>query len=76
MAGPFKPHELEEIHKKLKAKQDSLEPYLTIKMMMELLGYKSPYSVQNVLNRLIDLGLVEAVKWGEIKRYRILEREK
>jgi hypothetical protein len=76
MAGAFKKRELLRIHQKLKAKQDSLEPYLTFSIMMQVLHYKSPNSVQNVLGHLISMGLVEVHEFGDIKRYRILDRTK
>lgn len=75
MAGAYTLSELLDFHKKLKAKQDSLEPYLTIRMMMEVLGYRSQNSIQNILPKLIDLGLVEQVEWGKVSHYRILDNQ-
>lgn len=73
MAGAYKYIELLEIHKKLKAKQDSLEPYLTFSMMQEILGLKSPNSVTNILEKLVVLGLAERVPRGKAgNKYRFI----
>jgi len=76
MAGPFTDQELREIHAKLKAKQDALEPCLTFSMMQELLNYDSPNSVTNVMQHLVRIGLAKKVPWrGSGNRYRFLEAD-
>jgi len=67
--------ELLDIHEKWLSKQKSLEPSLTISLMMETAGYNSPYSVQNILPRMIEMGLVEPRQHGQITKYRILDRK-
>lgn len=56
----------------LKNEQERLTPYLTLRRMAEILNYSSPAPVQNLLNRMLELGLAEEVDWGNQKRYRIL----
>jgi len=72
MAGAYTEQELLEVHKKLKEKQDSLEPYLTLSIMASTLHFKSINSVVNVVDKLVEMGLVEKVKHGRISKYRIL----
>jgi len=72
MAGAYTEQELLEVHKKLKEKQDSLEPYLTLTIMASTLHFKSINSVVNVVDKLVEMGLVEKVQHGRISKYRIL----
>jgi len=72
MAGAYTEQELRVVHKKLKEKQDSLEPYLTLNIMASTLHFKSINSVVNVVDKLVEMGLVEKVQHGRISKYRIL----
>ena len=65
-------HTIQEKARRLKEEQDKLTPYLTYSRMMEILNYKSPAPVQNLLERMVELGLAEEVEFGNQKRYRIL----
>lgn len=67
------PERMKEYHRILKEDQDKKIPFLSYKKMMEILNYKSPAPVQNLLERMVELGLAEEVEFGERqKRYRIL----
>ena len=57
-------------HKKLKAEQEKLTPYLTFGMMRKILGYQSNSPVQNILSYMVEMGLVVEIEFGDEKRYK------
>lgn len=73
MAGKYKLRELEKLREKFRAKQDSLEPYLTFAMMAEIMEVTSPGAVTNVMEKFVELGWAKKVPWGDAgNRYKIL----
>ncbi len=65
--------QLKEFARKLKDKQDELEPCLTYEQMLRALGYKHDYSITKIMRRLVDSGFAKEVEFDGVRnRYRIL----
>lgn len=64
---------LETAYRKLKSKQDSLEPYLPIRLMAEVLG-TGHSTAQDIIAKLVRLGKAQKIGFGrgQRSRYRIL----
>ena len=67
----IKDDDLKKWHEILKDEQERLEPHLTLERMGELLG-RNKQSVRHVLYLMEQRGMVEPVKFGLRKRYRIV----
>lgn len=50
--------------------QERLKPYLTVRRVAELLGYKNHYSAQLVLKRMAEMGIAKAFSFGAGERHR------
>ena len=65
--------ELQEWHDILKAKQDALEPYLTLSQMCAVLGFDNNGRMRHVIKKMVAKGLAQEFNFGEYqKRYRFL----